>query len=67
MSTFSYRLLSNCYLLIKIYLPTTSLVYVACDLRAESGTNSKDGTSRRYDLRNSGGPDANSLASLRSR
>ncbi|KAL8101818.1 hypothetical protein AgCh_033639 [Apium graveolens] len=33
----------------------------------ESDTNSKDGTSRRYDLRIIGAPDANSLASLRSR
>ncbi|XP_074348541.1 protein KAKU4-like isoform X2 [Apium graveolens] len=32
----------------------------------ESDTNSKDGTSRRYDLRIIGAPDANSLASLRS-
>lgn len=33
----------------------------------ESDTNTKDGITRRYDLRNSGAPDANSLASLRSR
>lgn len=70
-STFYYRLLSYFYLFlskqIRIYLPTISLVYVSCDLRAESDTNSKDGISRRYDLRNSGAPDANSLAALRSR